>query len=315
VHTAHKPETANRRNIGWRRKAEYGLLLVFSSFLRLLSISAVRRLARLIADLSFSVLRIRRRVALENLGGAFPEKDDRWIIRVARDSNRNLFISLFELFIFPKFSMEVLKKNLTFRNLEVYDNISRRKRGLILMSGHFGNWELLAMGMPALLNIPASIIVKRQRNYYTDAFINRYRSQYGNRIVYTKDSVRETLRILHGNGIVALIADQSGPRDSVYVPFFGRSVATFGGPALFALRTGSSILMALAVRQVDDTYETVLEEVPLDGLSGSEQDQMCELTARHTAILEKYIRLYPHLWLWQHRRWKHVQGDTEESEE
>jgi Kdo2-lipid IVA lauroyltransferase/acyltransferase len=126
------------------------------------------------------------------------------------------------------------------------------------------------MSMPVLLNFQASIIVKRQRNYYTDTFLNKYRSQYGNRIVYTKDSVRETLRVLRDNGVVAIIADQSGPKDSIYVPFFGRSVATFGGPALFALRTGASIIMILSIRREDGTYEAVFEEVLQDGLNGSE---------------------------------------------
>jgi Kdo2-lipid IVA lauroyltransferase/acyltransferase len=311
----HKAENAHRRNIGLRRKAEYGLLLAFSSCLQLLPVSTVRRLARLIADFSFSVLRIRRGVAVENLKNAFPEKDTRWIIRVARDSNRNLFISLFELFILPKFTIDELKKNITFRNPGVFEEVYRRKRGLIIMSGHFGSWELFAMSMPVLLNFQASIIVKRQRNYYTDTFLNKYRSQYGNRIVYTKDSVRETLRVLRDNGVVAIIADQSGPKDSIYVPFFGRSVATFGGPALFALRTGASIIMILSIRREDGTYEAVFEEVLQDGLNGSEADRVRELTARHTAVLEKYIRQYPHLWLWQHRRWKHVLDETEESEE
>jgi lauroyl/myristoyl acyltransferase len=82
-------------------------------------------------------------VAVENLKNAFPEKDTRWIIRVARDSNRNLFISLFELFILPKFTIDELKKNITFRNPGVFEEVYRRKRGLIIMSAHFGKLGII----------------------------------------------------------------------------------------------------------------------------------------------------------------------------
>lgn len=180
------------------------------------------------------------------------------------------------------------------------------------MTGHFGNWELLAMATMLHLNSSGLMIVKKQRNHYVDKMINDLRTKYGNRTVYMKESVREIMRTLRDNGVVAMIADQSAPRDSIYVPFFGREVATFAGPAYFALRSGAPIIMALSIRRTDGGYTGVFEEVSTDDLNGASKENIKELTARHTAVLEKYIRKYPDHWLWQHRRWKHTLTESDE---
>ncbi len=281
--------------------------------MQLLPFGLIRLGARIFADFTFSVLRVRRKVAFENLTLAFPEKDAGWIRSVARRSNRNLFISLFELLVLPKFSMEALKENVELRDADAIRRILAQGKGLILLSGHFGNWEILALGLAALLHQPFTLLVKKQRNHFVDALITRYRTMHMNRIVYMHESVRKVLKILGQGGAIIIVADQSAPRESEYVPFFGREVATFRGPALFALRTGAPVLMAFTIRNPDDTYTIRSEELAVDDLEGTESERVRELTKRHTQYLEGIIREYPHLWLWQHRRWKHVrEGDEGE---
>ncbi len=268
---------------------------------------------RILADFSFYVLRVRRKVALENLRHAFPEQPESWIRRIARQSQHGLFLSMFEFLYSRKFTAEEIKQHVSITNVDVIWNAFRRNRGVIFMTGHFGNWELLAIATMLHINSSGVIIVKKQKNHFIDKMINDLRTGHTNRIVYMKESVREIIKTLGKNGVVAMIADQSAPRDSVYVPFFGREVATFAGPAYFALRTGAPILMGLTIRRPDGGYDAIFEEVQSEDLQDASKENIRELTARHTAVLEKYIHEHPDHWLWQHKRWKHVRKGEEDN--
>jgi KDO2-lipid IV(A) lauroyltransferase len=121
-------------------------------------------------------------------------------------------------------------------------------------------------------------------------------------------AVREVLTALHRNEIVLILGDQSGPRESIFIPFFGRPSATHRGAAAFALRSGAAILALFLVREADGTYTGTFEEVDTGGLKGSREEQIVELTQRHAAVLERAIRAHPDHWLWMHKRWKHTPG-------
>ncbi len=300
--------TLFHKNTGIVRRLEFVLFRLFCSALRLLSFRGMQRFARTLADFSFYILRIRRKYTLDNLRNAFPDKSEKWIRSVARRSQHGLFLSLFEFLYLDKLSRDEIKQLVTLSNPEVVEDALRRNRGIIFMTGHFGNWELLATTTMLHLNSSGLIIVKKQKNHFTDKMLNDLRIKHTNRIVYMKESVREIIKTLSSNGVVAMIADQSAPRDSVYVPFFGRDVATFAGPAYFALRTGAPIIMSVSIRRSDGGYDAIFEEVKTDDLDDASKENIKELTARHTAVLEKYIRQYPDHWLWQHRRWKHIRS-------
>jgi KDO2-lipid IV(A) lauroyltransferase len=106
--------------------------------------------------------------------------------------------------------------------------------------------------------------------------------------------------------MVLMLGDQSASRESLFIDFFGRPAATHRGPALFALKTGAPMVMGLLLRQSDGRYAAEFEEIPHDDLHGASERNVAELTRRHTAVLERYIRLYPDHWLWMHKRWKHT---------
>lgn len=181
------------------------------------------------------------------------------------------------------------------------------RRGFILLSGHFGAWELIVQGVRAHIGRPLATIVQAQRNRRIDAVIDGIRCQFGNTTVRMgPSSARELLKILHGGGIVAALADQSAARESIYVPFFGRPVAAHRGIAALSLRTGAPILMLFLLRSSDGCYDVRFEEVPSADLPGSTEENVLELTRRHTAVLERYVRNHPDHWLWMHKRWKHT---------
>jgi KDO2-lipid IV(A) lauroyltransferase len=150
-------------------------------------------------------------------------------------------------------------------------------------------------------------IAQPQRNRYIDTVITANRNRFGSGTVTMHQSVREVMKLLQAGKIVGMLGDQSGPKESLFIDFFGRPAATHRGAAAFSLKCDTPIVMFFFIRQPDGTYRTVYEEVDREGLAGSSEENIVELTRRHTAILERYIRKYPDHWLWMHKRWKHTE--------
>lgn len=257
--------------------------------------------------LAYYVMGGRRRIALDNLRHAFPEYSTQRLSEIAKGAFRNYGIAIMELLWFPRLTDEVMASLVKLQNPERITEAFAQGRGLVMLSGHFANWELIAFAVGSLSRVPFTIIVQTQNNAKVDKVINEHRCLRGNRVVPMGMSVREIIKTLNDKKVVAIAPDQSGPKEGTYVEFFGRLVATHQGPAVFALRTGAPLQMGFMVRLSDGTYSVKIEDIPTDNLPGDDEEKVRELTQRHTALLERYIREYPDHWLWMHRRWKHVQ--------
>ncbi len=289
-----------------RARLEYALFLLIRRLILLLPLRSVQHLGDAVGLLAYRLVSSRRAVALENLGYAFPELTDAERSRIARDAFRNYAVALFEFLWFPRLDDRTLRELVSIPSTQkIVDTVAAGK-GLILLSGHFGNWELDAFAAARISGEPFTIIVQTQSNKLVDRVINEHRCLMGNSVVPMGIGVRDILRALHGGKVVAIAPDQSGPREGVFVNFFGRMVATHQGPAVFALRTGAPMMLGSLIRQQDGRYEVLLEDVPADGLPEGEEEAVVELTQRHTALLERIIRKHPGQWLWMHRRWKHT---------
>ncbi|MCI0706140.1 MAG: lysophospholipid acyltransferase family protein [Ignavibacteriae bacterium] len=293
---------------------EYVCFSVLGWFVRLWPLGTVQRMGASLGERIYS-LGFRRSVTLENLRFAYPEKTPLERETIARASYRNVGTALFEFLWFPCLSPERIKELARIENPEVVRAIHGRGKGVILLTAHFGNWELLAIGTPIALGIPASIIVKPQSNPYVDKKINRWRAQCGNIVVPMSKAVREMFRALEAGGIVGIIADQSAPKENVAIEFFGRNVPTYEGPAVFSLKTGAPIMIGFAIRQPDGTYQSHYEEIPTVDLTEYNEQNVTELTRRHVEITERFIRQYPDHWMWMHKRWKHALGTHDPNRE
>ncbi len=273
--------------------------------LQLLPLGLVRWLARACAVGVYHVLPIRRKLTVLQLRRAFPESTEHDIRRIARGSYINLFITIFEMMWTPRLTDENLPSILRIHNLDVVEHARRRGSGLIIMSGHFGNWEWLSTGASRLMGFNVTVVVHPIHNPAVDELVEGWRTSQGNRVVALGPSIREIISTLRERGIVAMIADQSGPSGALYVRLFGRHAATYEGPATFALRTGAPVIMSFAVRADDGNYDVLQEEIPTADLRGASDENLRELTRRHVRALERMIRRHPDQWLWQHKRWKH----------
>jgi len=295
-----------------RYRIEFILFQIFKWLVLALPLKSAQRLGFYIGSLGFYLSPGRRRVAIENLHLAFPDKSDEECISIARGSFRNFGISFIELLWFPNLNDKILRKLIKPHNLELLNNRFSEGKGLVVLSGHFGNWELIALGMSYFSKIPFTIIIQKQNNIFVDEVINQHRCLFGNKVVPMGLSVREIIKTLQNGGIVAIAPDQSGDKDhGIYIEFFGSIVATHQGPAVFALRSGAPLLIGYMIRQQDGTYDVYLEEIQTKDLTGSTEENIRELTRRHLGKLEQHIRQHPDHWLWMHRRWKHTLKNVE----
>lgn len=258
-----------------------------------------------IGDLLRLLSKKRQKIAIDNLKHAFPEKSDRWINDVMINSYRNLGVTLSELVAFKYFNENTFKKYIQYENIELINDLYAKGNGLILLSGHFGNWEMLAYTAGLFSNADVTVIVKHQKNQYADKVLNKYRTLGGNKIISMNNAARTIISNIRKGKAIALLADQNASKDKdIFVDFFGRPVITYEAPAAIALKFNVPVVMGFAVRKPDNTYYVKLIQLKTDDLDNS-KESIKTLTQRHVKILEDAIRENPELWVWQHKRWKH----------
>ncbi len=285
---------------------EYVLFAAVARLVQWLPLNVIRRLAAWLGVFLYSFLPIRKALTLNQLRRAFPEKSDKDIRSIARGSYVNLITTIFELMWTPRLRDDIIEEQIQIRNPEVFTNALRRGKGLILMTGHFGNWEWMSVGTARIFGQSYTVVVHPIHNSAVDRLVEHWRSMHGNRVVPMGVAIREIVRTLRERGVVAMIADQSGPSGSYYVRYFGKHAATYEGPAVFALKTGAPIIMGFGVRRSDGSYDLTLEEILTQNLKGATDEHLHELTRRHVRALERTVREHPDQWLWQHKRWKHT---------
>ena len=289
-----------------KKRIEFYLFQLFKRLVLALPLKSAQRLGSYLGMLAYYLVVPRRRIALENLRHAFPEKPEQELTQIVKGAFRNFAISFVELLWFPNLTDDGIRNLVRMRNPELMVEAFKKGRGMVMLTGHFGNWELIALAVAHITGIPVTIIVQPQSNELVDGVINRHRCLFGNKVVPMGLAVREIIRTLQDGGVIALAPDQSGPMEGPFVEFFGRLVSAHQGPAVFALRSGAPMQMGFMLRQQDGTYEVVLEEISTAGITDYTEENTVELTRCYTALLEKYIRQRPDHWLWLHRRWKHT---------
>ncbi len=250
--------------------------------------------------------RSRWELTIKNLSSAFKNNSKSEIKIIANKCYQNLGITFLELLAMGRMTDQEISSRIKYKNPESLKELYSKGRGLILLSGHYGNWEYLAYTAGLHLEYPILIVVKNQKNKYADSLLNSFRTKGGNRTVSMYHAARDLVKELKNGGAVAMLADQSASWDKdIYVDFFGKPAATFEAPAALALKFNVPVIMGFSIRRNDGTYYVELNELKHDDLEDNKAG-IEELTKRHVRELEKLIREHPEQWVWQHNRWKHA---------
>lgn len=294
---------ASKRWKKTRHAIEYRSVISLCRLLSRLSLKAVLRTAGLAGWLIFHVFRVRRDVVLSNLRLAFPGKSEAERKGIARRSYQNVGKMAFEWLHFSAAGDERIRSSVLFDHEEYLEQASQDGRGAILLSGHFGNWELMAAAI-AKRGYPLSVVAVKQRNRRVDRFINDLRASSGIRVIRPGLAIRGVFRALANNEFVALLGDQDAHHEGVFVDFFGRPASTHQGPAALALKTGACIILGSAVRLPDGRHRVLTDRLTVNHLKGATPANIRKVTEAHVGLLEKRIRQFPDHWFWMHRRWK-----------
>ena len=223
--------------------------------------------------------------------------------QLVRRSFQNMGKNLMEFMLLPRMSPETIHQLVTFEGREHIDRALDQGRGAIILTAHFGNWELLGASIVAN-GYTIRGITRQLRSKRLDTIVSSYREKVGWQGIDRDRSIREVLRCLRRNELIAILADVDTRTRGIFVDFFGRPAYTPYSPVAFALKTGAAILPTFIIRQPDDSHRVVVEApLPLQQGGEKEQDFLVN-TQRFTKIIESYIRRYPEQWIWMHERWK-----------
>ena len=260
-------------------------------------------IGRRIGDIVYTVNIKRRSIAYANLKAAFPEKKSRELKKINRAHFQNLVMSVVELFKLPVIAKRYLDKHAEVRNFERIDEALYRGRGIIILAGHFGNWEMASLVISSRGQV-LTIFAREQKHKRLNDLLNSYRQKTGCRVITKGFSIREIIKTLRNNGIVVMLIDQDAGPNGVFVDFFGRPASTAPGAMVFAMKTDAAMLPFFVRRTASNKHEIIINE-PFPLISGENRDKdIKENLQKISAVLESYIRRFPDQWLWSHKRWK-----------
>ena len=253
---------------------------------------------------AYHALGSRRRITIQNIREAFgPELSEHEVHRIARASWCNLGRRTMEVLYFDRVGPQSVGRVVHYEGLEHIRGAYEKGRGVLLFSGHFGQWELTAL-MQGFMGLHLLLLTRPLDNPWLERALARRRTRSGNRIVHKRNAVRTLLRELRAGGGVAIVIDQDAGSDGVFVPFFGRAASTTPTLARLAMRTGAAVVPTLSVPLPDGTYRVIYDPEVRVPSSGNTDADARRLTADCTATIERWVRRWPEQWLWMHRRWK-----------
>ena len=266
----------------------------------------------LIGLLAYHLWRSRRDIAIKNLtltvsnSEALNITDSR---EVVKENFKNLGRSLMEVIkIYHGRGGEIIE-SVVITGKENYIKALQKGRGIIVITGHCGNWELLALAASCRLT-PISVVARPINNPYLNRFVERIRTRYGNRVIYKGGALREILRELKAGRPVGILMDQGVlPSEGVLVDFLGRPAWTIKTPAVIARKTGTPVLPVFIKRNGDRHIVEIHREVKLSE-NPDPEEAIREDTRTFTSYIEAYIRENPTEWLWIHRRWKRTEKNS-----
>ncbi len=267
---------------------------------RNLSLDSARSAGRRAGTLAHRVVPKERRKALETSAIAFPDWPQEKRDALIADAFKHLGESLFEICWMPNLDQAAFERTTRFEGLENMQRAIERGKGVVLFTGHCGNWEWMAASI-ALAGLEMNVVAREIYDPRINDFIVESRGRFGMKTIGrgTGDAARDILKTLRTGAILGVLIDQNIRAESAKVPFFGHPAETPIGPARLAIRAGAAAIAGFIERR--DGTQIIRFEEPIE--TSRDMDAV-DLTARMTESIEGQIRRVPEQWVWMHQRWK-----------
>jgi KDO2-lipid IV(A) lauroyltransferase len=282
------------------------MLKLIDSAMNLMScipFKAAQSVGKALGGIAYHIPMSRKYVALENIRKSFPHMTEAEAKRLLR----HVFIHFGRVFLEIPHIRKLTQRNLVdyvdFAGEENLQKALSKRKGVLILAAHFGNWELMCAAVS--LEQGRVAVVARPLDFAPmDRVINGLRSRFGAMIIPHKGAARRIIGALREKMLVGILLDQKEDwYQGAFVPFFGRWACTNKGLAVLALRTGAPVVPAFSVRQKNGKYKVIFEkEVELQR-TGDKIRDVEDNTESFTRTIETYVRKNPDHWFWFHKRW------------
>jgi KDO2-lipid IV(A) lauroyltransferase len=253
---------------------------------------------------AYYILRRERRKTVAHLAYAYgTEKGRAELKRIARTVFVNLGCNLAELALYPRLNDRNIHRIVSMEGKEILDREFRKGKGILIITGHIGNWEFIPTYFLAL-GYTGGVVARRVYYEKYDRLLVSLRRSKGFRVFYRDESPKAVLLTLRNNEVVGILADQDVRKlDGVFVDFFGKPAYTPTAPVLLAMKSGAPLIPARIVRN-GRTHRIIIDEPLKLRRSGDKAADIRYNTQLWSDEIERYIREHPDQWVWMHRRWR-----------
>jgi Kdo2-lipid IVA lauroyltransferase/acyltransferase len=288
-----------------RENLEYWLVVAVARALGAMPRGLARVFSGLLATFVYLVFGRLRRVGERNLELALPELPRPERVRILRGVYKHLGWQLVEFCRMPRYTPANTRDWIRTEGLEHYRSAQARGKGVLVVTGHLGAWELSSF-YHSLMGYPMGMVIRRLDNRRLDDYVNGIRCMHGNRVLHKDDFARGLLTAMRDGETVGILMDTNmTPPQGVFVEFFGRLACTASGLARVALKTGAAVVPGFMVWEPAEKKYVLRFGPELEFVRSDDAEaDVLAATQLCAAATEEWIRRYPDQWLWIHRRWK-----------
>ncbi|MCP4379076.1 MAG: lysophospholipid acyltransferase family protein, partial [bacterium] len=277
-------------------------------FVEMLSARAGYALARMVGKLMYRFDKRHRKIAIEQIRRSFPDWSEKKVHRTARASICNMVCMGLELLLTPRIIRpETWRRHIRLRNMEnVVSTLISRDRPMLLVTGHFGNWELAGY-FSATIGLSFSSVARRIDNPYINDLIFGVRERTGQRMIYKQGAAEQIEKAFDSNEAVSIVCDQDAGARGIFVDYFDRPASTFKSIGLLAMQYDAPIAVICCRRLEGQFNFEIFNQRMIEPSEWSDKDDPLRwITQQYTSALEQAVRTQPEQYFWVHRRWKHA---------
>ena len=280
--------------MGLYHKITYYTLKSFSSLLKTLSNRSLYVISQNIASILYHYIPKRKLTALANIQTAFPNKPPNEIDGILRNCYQFFTYNFIQFMAFPP-KPNSLKIKIDGR--QILNEALKNNKGVILISAHFGVWEILGHWF-GMNDYPLRGVAQKQKNRGADKFFEEKRQLSGVSQVYRKTSIETLYDVLYEKKILGLVSDQDAKKKGVFVNFFNEPASTHKGAALFHQKTNAPMIFGVCLQTGLNSYKIIITAIK------PKINTVKKITQDYTSTLEILVKKYPEQYFWFHKRWK-----------
>jgi len=266
----------------------------------------IYRVSDFLYVLVYGIFGYRKKVVYNNLKNSFPEKSESEIKKIQHDFYRFFFDLIVETLKTLTFSPNTLSKRISFDDTSIFKKYYDQKQSIIIVMGHFGNWELGGARFAIEPYHKLNVVYHPLKNKYFDALVYKMRTRLGNGLYAMKNTLRGMVADRNNITAAAFIADQTpSPKGAYWMEFLNQDTPVFTGTGKLANKFNYPVIYASVKRKKRGYYSIKIEEL----IANPSEKEPEEIMSIFTKRLEEDIRQQPEIWLWSHKRWKHKRSN------